>query len=118
MERKLSEKYLSRIKSINIEGVIGTVWDRELFLEFLQDAESNHYAILGGDLIKVTDGKMEYTYDNWSVKRDREPTESFERFVSRCKEEARLYIEAYPSEKNILFSPIMTSEVTAGLVKN
>lgn len=118
MERKLPEKYLKGIRPITIEGVKGFVWDRTLLLEFLQDRECQYYAVLGGDVIRITDGVMSYTYDNWSVRVERSPTESFEGFVQRCKNVALKYINAYPEDKNIFFAPVITSEVTAGLVKS
>jgi len=115
MERPLSEKYKNRIRPINIEGVIGFAWERELLIAFLKDKESDYYAILGGDVFILVNGQMEYTYDNWGVE-SRSPRESFDSYVKRCKEITLKYIDSYPISKNILFGPVMTSEPTAGLL--
>lgn len=117
MQRKLSEKYYKRIRPIKIEGVSGFVWDKNTLLEFLDDAESDGYAILGGDVIRESDGKMEYTYDNWSIEKEREAPESFKDFVARCKDYTRQYISSYPISKGIVFAVVMSSDVTAGFTK-
>ena len=116
MELKLSEKFSKHIRPLSIEGVSGSVWGRTLFLQFLEDSESDKFAILGGDIILEKDGKMEYTYDNWSVS-ERVPTESFADFAQRGIKTAKDYLTRYPDKDGVLFAPVMTSEVTAGLTK-
>jgi Immunity protein 40 len=115
MERQLSAKYLNRIRPIGIPGVSGYAWDRASILDFLNSEESFHYAVLGGDVLHLSGDKMEYTYDSWSVRGERSPTESFEDFAARCRKSALDYILAYPIKDNILFAVVMTSELSAGL---
>lgn len=115
MERKLSEKYEEKLIPINITGVAGVAWGRDLVLEFLKSEECKSYAILGGDVIRVSGSKMEYTYDSWSIDRKRTPTESFSEFSERCRARTFQYISAYPVSNDVLFALVMSSEATAGL---
>ena len=115
MQRPLSSDYQSKLMPISIEGVTGFVWKRDLLLDFLKSEESNYYAILGGDVIRVLGNKMEYTYDNWSVAGPRLPSESFQKFAARCKEQTCKYVTAYPLKDDIVFKLVISSEVTAGL---
>lgn len=84
-------------------------------MEFLNSDESNNYAILGGDVLRIVGDRMEYTYDSWSVSGKRHPSEPFQDYVARCKAHALQYISAYPVKNDIVFSLVMSSEVTAGL---
>jgi|GEM_PF-2765698 len=116
MQRPLSSRYRDYLREINIPGVSGLVWERELLLDFLNSDESSNYAILGGDVLRVVGGQMEYTYDNWFVSGKRHPSETFQNYVARCNARAVEYISAYPIKKGIVFSLVMSSEVTAGLM--
>ena len=115
MERTLSDKYKNQIRQININGVSGFAWRRDVLLDFLKSDESDYFAILGGDVLRIVGDKMEYTYDNWCLDGKRKPSESFPSYVARCKERTIQYISAYPSRDDIVFSLVMSSEVTAGL---
>lgn len=115
MQRPLLSKYKDNLRDISIPGVSGSVWDRELLLDFLNSDESDNYAILGGDVLRIVGNKMEYTYDSWSVSGKRHPSETFQDYVARCKAETFQYISSYPDKNDIVFSLVMSSEVTAGL---
>jgi len=115
MERQLPAKYKNQLRPINIPGVVGFAWDRSLLLDFLNSEESHHYAVLGGDVLRLVGNMMEYTYDNWSVSGKRHPTENFADYVARCKKLAIDYITSYPIKDGVLFAVTLSSEVTAGL---
>ena len=111
----MSNKYRDQLREININGVSGFVWRIDVLLEFLKSDESDYYAILGGDVLRIVGAEMEYTYDNWSVDGKRKLSESFPSYVARCKERTTQYVSTYPSGADIVFSLVMSSEVTAGL---
>lgn len=114
MERPLPDKYSNQIKPIAMEGVKGFVWPKKLLLQFLNDEVCKGYAVLGGDVIRLVGSKMEYTYDNWGID-GRRQNESFENYCERSRLLSLDYIQKYPDSDDILFSPVITSEVTAGL---
>jgi hypothetical protein len=115
MKKELSTKFKSKLIEINITGVTGYVWSKDLLLDFINDEESTRFAILGGDVIEIgSDGKMKYTYDNWGID-GRNIGESFHDYCKRCAALTREYIENYPTKENIRFIVVMTCEVTAGM---
>jgi hypothetical protein len=66
--------------------------------------------VLGGDVLKVTDGRLRYTYDNWFVKRI--PDEDVMDFLTRSIVESDAYIRAYPdSEDGTVFYSLVISEL-------
>ncbi len=50
---------------------------------------------------------------NWSAP-ERPRTEGFEAFCKCSRDEAMRYINNYPKDDDIVFAPVITSEVTAG----
>jgi hypothetical protein len=115
MERLLPSKYKNQLRKIDIPGVVGLSWDRSLLLDFLNSEECLHFAVMGGDVLRLVDQKMEYTYDNWSVSGRRHPAENFADYVTRCKKQAIDYITSYPLKEGVFFTIALSSEVTAGL---
>jgi len=114
MEKLVPEKYRSKIIKVTIPGVSAYAWPRDLLLDFISDEKNIEFAILGGDVISVNDTQMCYTYDNWSTD-SRYLGESFNDYCKRCSKVAKEYLEKYPLKSNILFVPVMTSEITAGM---
>lgn len=115
MERALAKKYSEKLKKVSIPGVEGWTWDRELLLEFLNDKEEcKNYVFFGGDVMKIDNGVMSFTYDNWYVSR-RRVLEKFEDYAKRSIETAIDYVRKYPDVPNIVFNVCISSEITAGL---
>jgi hypothetical protein len=66
--------------------------DREAAVEAIQALEGTNRAVLGGDVVKITDGRLQYA-DNWFV--ERKPTESDSSFATRSQNYALRYVEEY-----------------------
>ena len=116
MEKQLPKEYEnSKVILPNFGGFMFG-WSKEIIIKFITDINTNSFVILGGDVLKVNkqNGFYEHTYDNWYVSK-RAPKESFEDYAKRSREKALLYIQNYTSNEDIVFSPTITSEVTAGL---
>ncbi len=116
MEKQLPEEFELKKISLSSLNVSGFAWTREDFLKFLEHPISSQFAILGGDVLLIQHGELSYTYDNWYVS-DRQKTESFTDFCRRGHAEALRYLNAYPKKDNVVFSPTLTSEVTAGWLR-
>lgn len=117
MSKQLSDKYRKKLKQVTITGINELAWDFDTLMEFLEDDESNLYAILGGDvLIQNNQQEMNYTYDNWGVD-SRKIGESFSDFCKRSKQYTVSYLKKYPVKNENLFILVMTSDVTAGMNK-
>ncbi len=85
---------------------------------FKNDAESlilslaeDKIGILGGDVYKLTPGRLEPLCDNWYCERNR--AESEEEFYSRSKVEALQYIRRYPIsvDNQIIFGIVFTEQI-------
>ncbi|PIP93970.1 MAG: hypothetical protein COW00_02930 [Bdellovibrio sp. CG12_big_fil_rev_8_21_14_0_65_39_13] len=115
MEKKIPDKYQQELLELNMPGVEGKAWSKELLLKFLDDNSSKDFAIVGGDVIEIDEnGKMKYTYDNWGID-GRNIGESFHEYSGRCAVLTREYILNYPAKENTRFVPVMSSEVTTGM---
>lgn len=118
MERQISKKYMDYLIPIVVEGVDGFVWKKEQVLAFLNDGESNYFAVMGGDVLRVSiDGTMEYTYDSWSVSPSRHPQESFADFVNRCKTQTQKYVQEYTDQEDLVFSRWWELKITEEFLK-
>jgi hypothetical protein len=113
MEKNFPQEYQDKKITLESLKVGGFAWKREYILKFLQDPNTREFAVLGGDVLSYTNGKLAYTYDNWSAP-ERPRTEPFESFCQRTRDEALKYIRNYPEVDDVIFAPVVTSEVTAG----
>ncbi len=75
-------------------GVAGVAFTREDILEALACLKGSQVAVLGGDVLKIGNGNLRYTYDSWYANRGSEEdlTSYFERTIA----EAERYIQRYP----------------------
>ena len=114
MEQRLPEEYEN--KKIPVADGLGFAWDKETFLKFLSDSNTEIYAILGGDVLSQdpSSGSYKCTYDSWSINRDG-PKEDFKEYCRRSRTKAIDYVSKYPATGSTVFAPVLTSEVTAGL---
>ena len=116
MKKKIPDNIMQ--KSINLinYGMSGIAFTKDDLLNILKSDDILGFAILGGDVLKLNSekNKYNYTYDNWSIS-SRLVKESFEDYCKRCLEESINYIEKYPADESIAFSPVLTSEITAGM---
>lgn len=116
MEKELPEKYETSKIVLREFGGFVFGWRKEVFIEFLTDSSADLFVVLGGDVLKfdTQSKKYVYTYDNWSVSK-RLLGESFEAYSKRSRETALKYLQNYTADEDTVFSPTVTSEVTAGL---
>lgn len=116
MEKKLPENIVTAAISLEESGISGIAFSKNDILDFFKSDEIDSFAILGGDVLKFNSikNKYEYTYDNWYAP-DRLIKESFPEFCKRCKESSIKYIEQYPDKEGVVFTPVLTSEITAGM---
>jgi hypothetical protein len=92
----IPEEYLkiknARGRSLREIGVSEVAFTRPDALDALQALKGSQAAVLGGDVLKLVDGKPRYTYDNWHV--DRAPQETIADFLQRSVIETANYIKA------------------------
>lgn len=86
-------------------------WTKEDAQTLIRAIMRDHIGILGGDVYKLNQDRLEPLYDNWSC----EPvdTETEEEYYSRSKIESLNYIENYAieNEENIIFSITFTEKL-------
>ncbi len=116
MEKQIPDKYKSNLIAVTIPGVKAFAWTRELLQEFIEDEVSLNFVILGGDVIElIEDSMMKYSNgDGWYID-GRNIGESFSDYSKRSLIITKEYLQRYPCKPNILFIPVMTSEITAGM---
>ena len=77
---------------------------REQALSVLDKFRCSGIAILGGDVYRISNGKLEPTYDNWYC--DRENSENIDDYTRRSIQKANEFISSYSSSfdlQTILF---------------
>lgn len=76
--------------------------DRRVAVEAIEALHGTNRVILGGDVVKIVEGRLQYT-DSWFV--ERKSTESDASFATRSREYARRYVEGFwsPSDWVPLF---------------
>ena len=99
--------------SLHELGVAEVAFTRSDALDVLNCLNGSQAGVLGGDVLKVVNGKPQYTYDNWHV--DRVPSEDISEFLRRSISETDKYIRNYPDpEDGTIFYSLVVSEL--GLV--
>jgi len=82
-------------------------------LDAIEKFRTNKVPILGGDVIYIENGRMDYTYDNWST--NRSGGESDDDYINRCAFESKDYIEKYTNSEisDVLFVLIPDDTVSS-----
>src|SRR5438552_6080379 len=95
-------------RSLSEIGSKGFALRRTDALQAIDLLRGSSSGILGGDVLKVTNGRLGYTYDNWSVKRI--PNEDVRDFLARSITESAAYIRKYPDleDGTILYSLVVS----------
>ena len=83
-------------------GSTGIAWSSNIILEILDFAFKEKINILGGDVLKIIDNKLDYTYDNWAISVNNQ-IETKPELIERSYYESRNYIKKYLINKNELF---------------
>lgn len=116
MEKLIPEKYKSKLRIVNVTGANEYAWEFNTLMDFLNDPESDSFAILGGDVLILNENQeINYTYDNWGID-SRSAGEIFLNYCKRSKKHTVEYLKKYPVKKENLFVLVMTSEITAGIL--
>ena len=90
---------------IHSRGVAFTRHDIQKALQCLKGTQAG---VLGGDVLKLVDGKLQYTSDSWHA--DRKSEEEIGQYLSRSIAEAEKYIRSYPDPEDgsIFYSPVIS----------
>jgi hypothetical protein len=100
----------ARGRSLHELGSAGVGFTRSDALDALKCLKGSQAGVLGGDVLKVLKGKLQYTYDNWHV--DRMPSEDISDFLKRGITETDNYIRNYPDPENgTIFYSLVVSEL-------
>jgi hypothetical protein len=91
-----------------IGNVAGVAFTRQALLEALASLRGSQIAVLGGDVLEITDGKLRYNYDSWHA--NRASGEDLEDYLQRSLSEAEMYVQRYPDpeDETILYSPVIS----------
>jgi hypothetical protein len=93
---ELSDELLEVGVSLASIRTEGTAWYRAHVFQVLDALRDTHWAVLGGDVLRVAGQQIEYTDDNWLSQL--RSGETRREFVTRSIEEATLYIANYPDD--------------------
>jgi hypothetical protein len=105
LERRVLRRSVT-LSALGVEEVAWTETDARLVVAALQDS---HWAILGGDVLRIGANAPEYTYDSWhSGPRDGETPREF---VERTHTETLQYIDAYPNRESHLYTLVCSRVV-------
>lgn len=115
MEKCIPKEFSSKQIKIT-ERISG--WCKSDILDFINGQNSAEFAILGGDVMRfnLKSQQYDFTYDSWFLDRNG-AQESFADYCERSRKRALEYITNYKSEDGIVFVPVISSELTAGLLK-
>lgn len=89
-----ADEILSAGEPLSDLGIRNWALTRPQALVALGELEAEDIAVLGGDVLVKSAGRMRMSDDSWSC--DREPGEPFDDFVRRSVGCARAYIIRYP----------------------
>jgi immunity protein 40 of polymorphic toxin system len=86
----------------------GVAFTRADILEALESLKGTQAGVMGGDVLKIVDGKLRYTYDSWRA--DKKSEENIPGYLARSIEEDDRYIRNYPDPEDgtILYSPTIS----------
>lgn len=97
-------------RSLQEIGAAGVALTRQYALDAVASLKGSQVAILGGDVLRVVDGKLRYTRDNWYIQRL--SGEDIWAYISRSHEKAEAYIRSYQdTEDGSVFYELVISEL-------
>ena len=104
------EKTIKNSISLEQYGLNDLAWDQESAKTLIYSILEDKIGILGGDVYKITERRLEPLYDNWSCEPNE--NESQEEYYLRSKNMSLKYIKDYPvhPEEKIIFSITFTEE--------
>lgn len=90
--KDLPPDILGRGYSLAHLGIGEMAWKRDEIVSIIQILRKNNIPVLGGDVYKILNGKIEITYDNWYMNDDGNSD-----FAERSLNKVVSYIEEYES---------------------
>jgi hypothetical protein len=92
--KAIPERFHDRALCLDHLGVAEVAWKRSDVAEILSAIADSRWAVLGGDVLRLTGGKYRHTGDSWHS--DRQNAEACLDFVRRSHSETLAYIGRYP----------------------
>lgn len=89
-------------------GINGIAYSRNKALKIAEKYYHSNRAILGGDVYKLENGRIELTSDSWYC--DRNSSETLSEYTTRCYLAATDYISKYPTNANHLFGFVVDTQ--------
>jgi hypothetical protein len=88
-------------------GIHDRAFSKEDALKIISEVEKFKKPILGGDVLELKGGKIQYNYDNWYC--DKFPNELQTEYLKRSIDRAKEYITQYKigNIDNILFALVL-----------
>jgi hypothetical protein len=103
----------SRARSLAELGLNEVAWDRRDTLEILEHVHGWPLAILGGDVYRLTSGRLEPTCDSWFC--NRHTGESAQEFALRSQQAAREFVSSESGSPDDYFVLVVDEASIAGL---
>jgi hypothetical protein len=89
---EISDSLGIRLDQINV-GSREVAFPRDVALDALRQLDETSIAVLGGDVLRLSDGRLEYVYANWYCNRlEHEVSRSY---AERSRREAASYVENF-----------------------
>lgn len=114
MQKEYSPKVLEKAIDLEKFAYHGLGFKMDDLIDLIEAGEFDDFAILGGDVLNLENGKCTPLYDNWYVS-ERLSEESFQDYSKRSREKTLHYLKNYQSSENDVFQIVTNSEITAGM---
>ena len=92
--KAIPERFHDRAICLDHLGVAEVAWKRSDVVDILSTIADLPWAVLGGDVLRLSSGEYRHTGDSWHS--DRQKAESCLDFIRRSHRETLAYIGRYP----------------------
>ena len=96
------DEILNRGVSLHGQGTNNWALDFDAAFQALESLNTLEIAILGGDVYRLSGGKLSATYDNWHC--DKNESESPLEYRSRSIEQAKQYLRIFSGQSDVYFA--------------
>ena len=83
-------------KSLEHLGILEMAWDWQNAIKVVEFFCKYGYAVLGGDVYKLINGKLRSTYDSWYTNKDENKSKA--EFIEETRNRAIYYINKYRND--------------------
>ena len=98
-ELGLPREVLEKASSLEALGINNLAWPLDATWCIVDHLEGRSIAVLGGDVLRVDQGRPRYTYDSWHS--DLRVGEAFGEYAARSHAETRAYLRRYPVNASV-----------------